>query len=131
MIHRALLGSLERFFGVLIEHYGGAFPPWIAPVQAVVIPVSEAFNDYAEKTAALLKKAGLRVNSDLSSERLNAKIRAAQTLKIPYMLVAGEREAADGSISPRLRDGRQLPAMKAADFIAYLNEKVETKALEL
>jgi len=131
MIHRALLGSLERFFGVLIEHYGGAFPVWIAPEQIAVIPVSEAFNEYVKKVAAELKARDLRVTAELNDDRLNAKIRACQTRKIPYMLVVGQREADEGTVSIRLRDGRQLPAMKIEDFVAYALEKVENRSLEL
>jgi len=136
MIHRALFGSLERFFGVLIEHFGGAFPVWIAPEQAAVIPVSEVFNDYAEKTAAQLKALtndnfNLRVTAELGDERLNAKIRNCQTRKIPYMLVAGQKEADEGTVSIRLRDGRQLPPMKVSDFALYVREKIESRSLEL
>ncbi|MCL2213771.1 MAG: threonine--tRNA ligase [Treponema sp.] len=131
MIHRALLGSFERFFGVLIEHFGGAFPVWIAPEQAAVIPVSEVFSDYAKKTAAELKACGLRVTAELNDDRMNAKIRNCQTRKIPYMLVAGQREADEGTVSIRLRDGRQLPAMKTEDFASYALEKIESRSLEL
>jgi len=131
MIHRALLGSLERFFGVLIEHFGGAFPPWIAPEQIAVIPVAEGFNDYAKKAAAELKARDLRVSVELGDERLNAKIRGCQNRKIPYMLVAGQREADEGTVSIRLRDGRQLTAMKIADFAKYALDKIESKAIEL
>jgi threonyl-tRNA synthetase len=131
MIHRALLGSLERFFGVLIEHFGGAFPPWIAPEQIAVIPVAEGFNDYAKKAAAELKAYDLRVSVELGDDRLNAKIRDCQNRKIPYMLVAGQREADEGTVSIRLRDGRQLPAMKVADFAKYALDKIESRAIEL
>ncbi|MCL2044416.1 MAG: threonine--tRNA ligase [Treponema sp.] len=131
MIHRALLGSLERFFGVLIEHFGGAFPAWIAPEQIAVIPVAEGFNEYAEKVAAELKAHDLRVSAELGDERLNAKIRNCQNRKIPYMLVTGQREADDGMVSIRLRDGRQLPAMKTGDFAAYALEKIANRSLEL
>jgi len=131
MIHRALFGSLERFFGVLIEHFGGAFPVWIAPEQVAVIPVSESFNDYAKKTAAALKARDLRVTAELSDDRLNAKIRNCQTRKIPYMLVAGQREADEGTVSIRLRDGRQLPAMKIDEFASYALEKTGSRSLEL
>jgi threonyl-tRNA synthetase len=131
MVHRALLGSLERFFGVLIEHFGGAFPVWIAPEQIAVIPVSENFNDYAKKVAAELKNLDLRVTAELDDSRLNAKIRDCQNRKIPYMLVVGEREASDGTVSIRLRDGRQMPAMKAAEFAAYAAKKIESRDLEL
>ena len=131
MIHRALLGSLERFFGVLIEHFGGAFPVWIAPEQVAVIPVSEVFNDYAKKVAEELKAHSLRVTAELDDNRMNAKIRDCQNRKIPYMLVVGERESNEGTVSIRLRDGRQMPAMKTADFAAYAAEKVESRDLEL
>jgi len=131
MIHRALMGSLERFFGILIEHFGGAFPVWIAPEQIAVIPVSETFNDYAKKVAAELKSRDLRVTAELDSDRLNAKIRACQTRKIPYMLVVGQREADEGTVSIRLRDGKQLEAKKVEDFAAYALEKVESRSLEL
>jgi threonyl-tRNA synthetase len=131
MVHRALLGSLERFFGVLIEHYGGAFPVWIAPEQVAVIPVAENFNEYARKTAAELKAIELRVSMELDDSRLNAKIRNCQNRKIPYMLVVGEREAAEGTVSIRLRNGRQLPAMKVADFADYAAKKTATRDMEL
>ena len=131
MVHRALLGSLERFFGVLIEHFGGAFPVWIAPEQIAVIPVAESFNDYAKKTAAELKAHGLRVCAELSDDRMNAKIRNCQNRKIPYMLVTGQREADEGTVSIRLRDGRQLPAMKTAEFARYALEKIESRSLDL
>jgi threonyl-tRNA synthetase len=131
MVHRALLGSLERFFGVLIEHFGGAFPVWIAPEQVAVIPVAESFNDYAKKVAAELKARDLRVSAELDDGRLNAKIRGCQTRKIPYMLVVGEREANDGAVSIRLRDGRQMPPMKTADFADYAVKKAASRDLEL
>jgi len=131
MIHRALLGSLERFFGVLIEHFGGAFPVWISPEQIAVIPVAGQFNEYAKKIAAELKAHDLRVTAELNDDRLNAKIRACQTRKIPYMLVVGQREADEGAVSIRLRDGRQLDAMKINDFIAYAADKIESRSLEL
>jgi threonyl-tRNA synthetase len=131
MIHRALLGSLERFFGVLIEHFGGAFPAWIAPEQAAVIPVSENFNDYAKKVLADLRAKDLRVSAELDDSRLNAKIRECQNRKIPYMLITGQREADEGTVSIRLRDGRQLDPMKIADFAAYLEEKIRSRSQEL
>jgi threonyl-tRNA synthetase len=131
MIHRALLGSLERFFGVLIEHFGGAFPPWIAPEQAAVIPVTEDFNDYAEKVTAELKARDIRVRAELGGSRLNAKIRECQNRKIPYMLVAGRREAEEGTVSVRLRDGRQLDPMKIGAFADYLEERILSRSLEL
>jgi len=131
MVHRALLGSLERFFGVLIEHFGGSFPPWIAPEQIAVIPVAEGFNEYAKKVTAELKAHDLRVSVELGDDRLNAKIRDCQNRKIPYMLVVGQREADEGTVSIRLRDGKQLPAMKVADFAKYALEKIESHSIEL
>jgi threonyl-tRNA synthetase len=133
MVHRALLGSLERFFGVLIEHFGGAFPVWIAPEQAAVIPVAESFNEYAQRVASELRRRDIRVSAELGGDRLNAKIRACQTRKIPYTLVVGEKEAAEGTVSARLRGGgaRQLPPMKIADFTVYIEEKIKTRTLEL
>jgi len=131
MIHRALFGSLERFFGVIIEHFGGAFPVWIAPEQAAVIPVSEAFNSYAKMTEALLKASDIRVTAELSDDRLNAKIRNCQTRKIPYMLVVGQKEADEGTVSIRLRNGNQFPAMKIEEFISYINEKILSRSLDI
>jgi threonyl-tRNA synthetase len=131
MVHRALLGSLERFFGVLIEHFGGAFPVWIAPEQIAVIPVAEEFNGYAKKVAGELKALDLRVTLELDDGRLNAKIRECQNRKIPYMLVVGRREADEGTVSIRLRDGSQLPAMTVADFADYAINKVKTLDLTL
>jgi threonyl-tRNA synthetase len=131
MIHRALMGSLERFFGVLIEHFGGAFPVWIAPEQIAVIPVAEQFNEYAKKVVAELKSHDLRVTAELGDDRLNAKIRVCQTRKIPYMLVVGQREADEGTVSIRLRDGRHSPAMKTDEFAVYAFEKVKNRSLEL
>jgi threonyl-tRNA synthetase len=130
MVHRALLGSLERFFGVLIEHFGGAFPVWIAPEQIALIPVAETFTDYAKKIAGELKARDLRVSVESGDSRFNAKIRDCQNRKIPYMLVVGQREAEEGTVSVRMRDGRQLP-MKAADFADYVAGKVNTRDLEL
>jgi len=131
MIHRALLGSLERFFGVLIEHFAGAFPVWIAPEQIAVIPVADGFNDYAQKVAAELKACDMRVSTELGDARLNAKVRNCQTRKIPYMLVVGQKEADEGTVSIRLRDGKQLAAMKVADFAGYAMGKIESRSLEL
>jgi threonyl-tRNA synthetase len=127
MVHRALLGSIERFFGVYLEHTAGAFPVWLAPEQAVVIPVAPSFDEYAAKIASELKKAGFRARADLSDARMNAKIRSAQGLKIPCMLVVGEKEAAALSVAPRLRDGRQIPALPLGEFIAGLNAAVAEK----
>jgi len=129
MVHRALLGSLERFFGVLIEHYGGAFPVWLAPVQGVVIPVAPAFGDYAARVARSLKDQGFQVEADLSDSRMNAKIRSAQGEKVPYMLVVGGNEKEAGAVSVRTRAGEQMSNMPLPDFAAFLGEKIRSKAL--
>jgi threonyl-tRNA synthetase len=127
MVHRALLGSMERFFGVLIEHYAGNFPVWLAPVQAVVIPVAPTFNDYASKIAEGLSEAGFRVESDLSNERMNAKIREAQTQKVPYMLIVGENEQNAGTVSYRTRGGEKRNGIPLDQFEQFLSEKVANK----
>jgi threonyl-tRNA synthetase len=131
MVHRALLGSLERFFGVLIEHFGGAFPVWIAPEQVAVIPVSETFNTYAKKVGAALRVRDIRVSEELDNSRLNAKIRSCQTRKIPYMLVVGQKEADEDAVSIRLRNGKQLAQMTIDSFVSYIEEKIREKSLEL
>jgi len=127
MIHRALLGSLERFFGVLIEHYAGAFPVWLSPVQAVMIPIADRHLDYARQVAQELKLAGLRVTVDDRSERMNAKIRDAQNQKIPYMLVIGDKEQEAGQVALRLRNGENPGPLPVAAFIARAREDIEAK----
>jgi threonyl-tRNA synthetase len=118
MIHRAIFGSLERFLGILIEHTMGAFPVWLAPTQAIVIPITDEQNDYAADVAARLKTAGLRAEADFAGERMQKKIRNAQMRKIPYMLVAGGREAEEGNVSVRLRTGEDLGSLPVDAFIA-------------
>ena len=131
MVHRALLGSIERFFGVYLEHTAGAFPIWLAPEQAAVIPVGADFAEYAAQVAAELKKAGLRVKAMLSDERMNAKIRDAQGQKVPYMLVVGAKERDEGTVAVRVRDGRQLPAMKVGEFVDMVGALVASRSLGL
>ena len=128
MIHRALLGSLERFFGVLIEHYAGAFPPWLAPEQIKVIPVSDAYDEYARSVVSELKKVGLRASGDYSDNRMNAKIRTAQNLKIPYMVILGEREKENNEVSVRYRTGRQENSITLGSFIKQVQATVAAKA---
>ena len=127
MIHRALLGSLERFFGVLIEHYAGAFPVWLSPIQAAMIPIADRHLDYARQVAVELRKAGLRVTVDDRPERMNAKIRDAQNQKIPYMLVIGDKEMESGQVALRLRSGENPGPMPVADFIVQAKEDVAAK----
>jgi threonyl-tRNA synthetase len=127
MVHRALLGSVERFFGILIEHYAGAFPAWLAPLQASVLPISEKFMDYAKEVVRKLKEAGVRVHLDDRNEKLQAKIRDAQLQKIPYMLVVGGREAGSGTVGVRHRTKGDQGAKPLADFLAALKQEVESK----
>jgi threonyl-tRNA synthetase len=127
MVHRALLGSIERFFGILIEHYGGAFPVWLAPVQATLIPIADRHNDFAYEVAAQLRAAALRVEVDDSSNRMQAKIRDAQLQKVPYMLIIGDREIENERVAVRLRSGEDLGGIPIADFMALAQAAVEEK----
>lgn len=124
MVHRALLGSIERFFGVLIEHYGGAFPVWLAPVQAIVIPIADRHNANAQEVAGQLRSAGLRVEVDDSSDRMQAKIRAAQLQKVPYMLVMGDREVEQGLVAVRMRSGQDLGTQSVDEFLTMAQEAI-------
>jgi threonyl-tRNA synthetase len=128
MVHRALLGSVERFFGVLIEHYAGAFPVWLSPVQAVVLPISEKQTGYARKVTEELREAGVRVDLDDRNEKLNARIRDAQLQRVPFMLVVGDREAQDGGVAVRRRDTGDTGFRPLADFRSYLHELIDTRA---
>lgn len=130
MVHRALLGSMERFFGVLIEHYGGAFPLWLAPVQAVLIPIADRHIEAARSIASDLRAAGLRVEVDERSERMNSKIRDAQLQKVPYMLIIGDREVEAGTVSVRLRSGEDLGSMPVYQLIDRMQDEVENRYIE-
>ena len=123
MVHRAILGSMERFLGVLIEHYGGAFPVWLAPVQAVLIPIADRHIEYCQSVSAKLEAAGFRAEVDTRNERMNQKIRTAQMQKAPYMLVVGDRELEAGAVAVRHRDGEDLGAMPLDDFLSRLGEE--------
>ncbi|MEW6718813.1 MAG: threonine--tRNA ligase [Chloroflexota bacterium] len=127
MIHRALMGSMERFMGTLIEHYGGAFPVWLSPVQVMLIPIADRHLDYADKVAQRLKKAGLRVEVDSRGERMNAKIRDAQNQKVPYMLIIGDREVKSGKVALRLRSEEDLGAMSVEAFLRRAQEDIEAR----
>jgi threonyl-tRNA synthetase len=124
MIHRALFGSIERFFGVLTEHYAGAFPPWLAPVQAIGIPVAEAFTPYLSDVINQMRKAGLRVELDASDDRMQKKVRNAQMSKIPFMVIAGEEDQTAGAVSFRYRNGEQKNGIPVADAIAEIKKIV-------
>jgi threonyl-tRNA synthetase len=123
MLHRTLLGSLERFLGVLIEHYAGAFPAWLAPVQAIILTVTDRHQQYGEGLYRRLLNAGIRTDKDLRNEKLGYKIREAQLQKIPYMLVVGDREVEAGGVSPRRRDGKDLKLMDVDDFVLLITEE--------
>jgi len=131
MIHRAVTGSTERFMAMLIEHYAGAFPVWLAPVQAMIIPIADRHQEYASKVLEALKAAGVRAEVDTRSERMNAKVRDAQLQKIPYMLVVGDKEAANNAVAVRLRTNENLGATPLADFIERITNIIKTKSREL
>jgi threonyl-tRNA synthetase len=127
MIHRALFGSIERFFGILTEHYAGAFPPWLAPVQVVGIPITDEHVAYLDKVAAALRERGIRVEVDASDDRMQKKIRTAQKQKVPYMLLAGDDDVAKGAVSFRYRDGSQKNGVPIADAVAEIVDAVDRR----
>ncbi len=129
MIHRVVLGSIERFIGVITEHFAGAFPVWLSPVQATVLPISGYFDDYAKEVAAKLDAAGIRVEADLRNEKIGYRIREAQLSKVPYMLVVGEKEQTDGTVSVRARKEGEGGAMSVDDFISKITEEIRTYKL--
>jgi len=131
MVHRALYGSVERFFGVLIEHYAGAFPVWLAPVQVVMVPISERHADYANKVAEELRQAGVRVHVDLRNEKMNAKIREHALQKVPFMLVVGDKEAEAGKVNLRTRGSEKTQDMATSDFVAHVTKLIAEKATTL
>ena len=131
MIHRALMGSIERFFGILIEHYGGAFPTWLAPVQAVVMNITDQQEAYVAAAVTQLKVAGFRAEADLRNEKIGFKIREAEKAKIPFMLVAGKREVESGTFSVRGRSGSNLGTMTAAEVVDLLQAETKHTQREL
>ena len=128
MIHRALFGSIERFFGVLTEHYSGAFPPWLAPVQVIGIPVADSFADYLGDVIQKMRKAGIRAELDASDDRMQKKVRNAQMQKIPFMVIAGEEDQAAGAVSFRYRNGEQKNGIPIADAIVEINKAIKERA---
>ncbi len=130
MVHRALFGSIERFFGVLIEHYAGAFPFWLAPVQIMVLPITDRINDYAEKVAKELKESGFRVEANTKSDKIGAKIRDAQLQKVPFMLVLGDKELEENKVAVRERKAGDIGAMRLEEFRETAHKLNETRALE-
>jgi threonyl-tRNA synthetase len=131
MIHRAILGSFERFIGILIEHYGGEFPLWLSPEQARILPISEKTNDYARAVEATLKERGLRISSDLSDEKIGAKIAKAHTDKLPYMLVVGPKEAQSDTVNVRIRGTQETKSLKTDEFINTALKKIADKQIGL
>jgi threonyl-tRNA synthetase len=125
MLHRAILGSLERFIGILIENYAGAFPAWLAPVQAVVLNISEKQNDYCKTVFQVLRNKGFRVDADLRNEKIGFKIREHTLARVPYLLVVGDREVENGSVAVRSRAGEDLGSMSLEDFAKRLAADVE------
>lgn len=128
MIHRALFGSIERFFAVLLEHYAGAFPPWLAPVQVIGIPITDAHNEYLHGVAEKLRDVGVRVEVDTSDDRMQKKIRTAQKSKVPFMLIAGDDDVDDGAVSFRYRDGTQKNGVSIADAVAEITGAITSRA---
>ncbi len=129
MVHRAILGSLERFFGLLIEHFGGRFPVWLAPVQVAVLPIADRWNDHAAGIAQTLRQAGLRVELDARSEKIGAKIRQAQLRKVPYMVILGDREAETGNLAVRTRSDGDIGTFSVGDFIARVTQEVQQRVI--
>jgi threonyl-tRNA synthetase len=127
MIHSAKFGSLERFFGVLVEHYAGAFPPWLAPVQVQAIPIAERHNDYLRDVARKMRAAGIRVEVDESDDRMQKKIRNAQLQKVPFMIIAGDNDIESGAVSFRYRDGHQDNGVPVDEAVKRVAEAVETR----
>jgi len=131
MIHRAILGSLERFYGVMLEHFGGDLPPWLSPEQARVLPITDAVNDYAERVADELRARGLRADVDRRSEKLGYKIREGETMKVPYLLVVGQREAEDGTVAVRLRHRRDEGVHPLQEVVDRIEKAASSRSLEL
>jgi threonyl-tRNA synthetase len=127
MIHRALFGSIERFLGVLTEHYAGAFPPWLSPVQAVGIPIADAHAPYLQDIAKRLRERGIRVEVDVADDRMQKKIRNAQKAKVPFMLLAGDDDIANGAVSFRYRNGEQKNGVPVDEAIAEIIDAVERR----
>jgi threonyl-tRNA synthetase len=131
MVHRALFGSVERFFGVLVEHFAGAFPTWLAPVQAAIIPIADRHASYAHQVADRLRPAGVRVEVDDSADTMGAKIRHQQMQKVPYMLVVGDNEVSSDTVSVRRRTGEESRGVNLEDLVAKLTAEIESRSLDL
>jgi threonyl-tRNA synthetase len=130
MLHRALLGSLERFFGILIEQYGGSFPVWLAPIQVKILPVVDEVNDYAESIGAKFISAGVRVEVDKRNQKIGYKIREAENMKVPYMLIVGKKESADNKVSVRRHKIGDVGIADSESVLAEILDKIKTKSLD-
>jgi threonyl-tRNA synthetase len=128
MLHRAILGSMERFIGILIEHHAGNFPAWLAPVQAVVLNITDGQADYAQKVTETLRKAGIRAVADLSNNKITYKIREHSLQKLPYILVVGDKEMANGSVAVRARGNQDLGVMSVTEFVSRLTDEVRARS---
>ena len=131
MLHRALMGSLERFFGCLIEHYAGAFPLWLAPVQVILLPITDKHAKYAEKIAQQIEESGIRVEKDLRNEKIGFKIREAQIQKIPYMIILGDKEVESSTLGVRRRRSKETRNLNLKMFLDEVNEAVEKRTIDL
>ena len=129
MIHRALMGSLERFFGILIEHYAGAFPLWLAPVQVKILTIAERHADYAITLSETLKEEEIRTELDIENEKIGYKIRNATVMKVPYLVIIGDKEVSDNTVTVRKRSGENIGPFTVAELIGLLKEKIATKTL--
>ena len=127
MIHRVVFGSIERFIGVITEHFAGAFPTWLSPVQATVLPITDRSAEWAKEVLAKLEASGVRAEIDLRNEKIGYKIREAQMQKIPYMLVVGDKEAESGSVAVRTRTGEDLGAMPLDEFLAKVGKEIRER----
>jgi len=128
MVHRALLGSLERFFGILIEHYGGAFPVWLSPVQAIILTITDRNIPFGENVLKTLRDEGVRVEKDFRNEKLSFKVREAQAKKIPYMIIIGDKEMETDRITVRLRDGKNLPSLTSKELLSRINDDLKKRS---
>jgi threonyl-tRNA synthetase len=127
MVHRAAFGSIERFIGILIEHYAGKFPVWLSPVQVRLLPITDRNNEYTDKVESALKAAGVRCESDKRQEKTGFKVREAQLERIPYMLVIGDKEQAENTVSVRRRDGGEMTTMAFDDFVAMITKEIKDR----
>jgi threonyl-tRNA synthetase len=127
MIHRVVFGSIERFIGILIEHYAGKFPTWLAPVQVRLLPITDRNSDYTDKILAALKAAGIRCESDKRQEKTGYKVREAQMMRIPYMLVLGDKEQEDGTVSVRRRDSTEMSVMPIGEFVSMVTKEIKER----